>query len=340
MPNRRTMLKAITAGALVPFLPGGAFAQSGNLNWSRGPDLPVALQEIYAAVHQGEIWIAGGLTLNAAGEMGISDRCFVYAPQSQTWREGPRLSEPMHHPQLVSTGDQLYLIGGFRQANGGAWSMRDNVESLEGAHWVPGPTLPSPLAETHAGFVGGGLHLAGGRTPSRAANARWQDHTDTDMHLILDPLSDQWTVGEPLPLARNSGAAIVVDDKLVVVGGRTVRSGNLADHHEFDPQAGTWRTLPPMPEARGGIAAAAYHETIHVFGGEYFEGRSGVFETVLSYDLNAGIWRETGPMPVPRHGLAAVTFGDAIYTIGGATKAGASGTSATVEMLHPLFLPQ
>lgn len=342
MPTRRTILKSTIAGAAVALVPSIHLRAAETLRWSVGPGLPIPLQEIYATAHQGEIWIAGGLTPDQSGNISVSDRSFALDPQSLIWREGPRLSEPMHHPQLLSTGDDLYLIGGFRAANSGIWSMRDNVQIMDGSTWRTAPPLVMPLAESHGAVLDGKLHLAGGRRPAGEANAQWRDHTDTDIHLKFDPQSQEWTRAASLPAPRNSGAGVAAGGKFYVIGGRTVDGGNSDSVNRFNPATGEWQACAPMPEARGGIAAAQSDGNILIFGGEYLNGPNGagVFETVLEYSITHNVWSTLGPMPHPRHGLAANAFNQNIIVIGGAIHAGANGTVNTVTILNPLFSPK
>lgn len=339
MISRRTVLKTSAAGLLTVALPQLVRSEDQQAHWEDGPDLPIPLQEIYATVHRGEIWVAGGLTVTGTGDIAVSDRCFVLNPDTRVWREGPRLSEPMHHPQMVSVAGTLYLIGGFRVSEGGAWAMRDTVEMLNGDGWQTAAPLPMPLAETHAAVLNGKVHLAGGRTPVGQSNADWQDHADTDVHLIFDPADESWREGPPLPFARNSGAAVSEASSFYVLGGRTVAGGNRADVHRFDVATGGWTALANLPEARGGTAAALLDERIFLFGGEYFDGggNGGVYETVLAYTISDDDWVDLGPIPTPRHGLASVARNGRIWTLGGATEAGANGTSRSVEILSPLF---
>ena len=77
--------------------------------WSRGPDAPIALTEVAAAAHDGRVWVAGGLDADGTA----SDRVLILDPSTGTWSDGPSLPEGVHHAALVSTGDALFLVGGY-----------------------------------------------------------------------------------------------------------------------------------------------------------------------------------------------------------------------------------
>jgi N-acetylneuraminic acid mutarotase len=309
-------------------------------SWETRAPLPYRVQEIYPALHEGRIWVAGGLSPDVAegGDIGLSDRVVVYDPATDVWSDGPSLPEPRHHPYLVSTEEGLFVFGGFVAGEGGVWSGSADVLRLdeEAGRWERVAELLHPQSETVAAVLGGVVYLATGRAPEGEANADWDDQSDMARVQRFDPATLQVSAGPAAPTARNSAAGAVLEGKLYVVGGRTVEGGNRADAEVFDPATGAWERLTPMPEPQGGIAAAAHQGRLYVFGGEFFgAGGSGVHERSWVYEPADDAWEEIVPMPVPRHGLGAVTVGDAIYVVAGASEAGGSGTSDRLSVFRP-----
>ena len=100
--------------------------------WSRAPDLPIRVQEIYPAVMGGRIYVTGGLSPDMVPEqLNISDRVFSWAPGEASWREEPRLPLPIHHPYGLEREGKLFAIGGFTAREGGRWSMSEVVHLLD-----------------------------------------------------------------------------------------------------------------------------------------------------------------------------------------------------------------
>ncbi|MEO1037989.1 MAG: kelch repeat-containing protein [Pseudomonadota bacterium] len=316
--------------------------------WRSAPDLPIRVQEIYPAVHDGALFVAGGLSPDiGGGRIGLSDRVFSLLPGATRWRELPRLPVATHHPNCVSFGGAVFAIGGFTARQGGAWSMSDQVRvfDFERNQWRAGPDLPTPYAETVAAAVGVNLHLVTGRRPAGMTNANWSDHADSNAHLVLEPGTSVWRTRAPAPTARNSAAGAVLGGRLHVIGGRTVSGGNSDAHEVYDAERDGWDRLAPLPQPEagprgaGGLAAAELGGRLYAFGGEWFDNSGGgVYAQVWAYDPVADAWQEIGRMPTPRHGLGAVTLQGAIYTIGGAAAAGGNLTSAAVEVLEPQSL--
>lgn len=307
---------------------------AGSLNWQKKADLLIPVQEIYPAVFQGEIYVAGGLSSELPKQQGqMTAQVQIYDPKTNTWRYGPALPEGRHHGQLVAVNDQLFLFGGFIQANGGHWSASTDVLQLDPKlqRWLKVASLPAPLSETVSWVLDHKVHLISGRSPATKANAQWHDQVDVAIHWIFDPKSLKTEVAPALPEAKNSAAGVVLNEVGYLVGGRQVKGGNKADVYSFNPKNQQWAAQKAMPEAQAGLAAAVLNQQLWIFGGEFFEQGGGVFSKVWSYSAADNNWQPQGEMPVPRHGLGAVALDDAIYVIGGATAVGLKQTSAVLE---------
>ena len=184
-------------------------------------------------------------------------------------------------------------------------------------------------------MLGDALHVCGGRQPVGESNTAWTDHSDVVDHFILTDLDGKWDTGAPLPTARNSAAAAVIDTNWHVVGGRTVAEGNTLAHEVYDAKEDRWRSAAPMPQGQGGLAAAAVSGKLYAFGGEYLDNGGGVYPEAWGYDPSTDAWSALPDMPNPRHGLGAVAIGSDIYVIGGALEVGGSKTSNLVEVFTP-----
>lgn len=315
--------------------PASETPENGSF-WRAGPTLPYAVQEIYPALHEGRIHLAGGFVSDGNQISGVTDQHILLDPETGDWTDAAVLPTPRHHPNLISFQDRLLAIGGFQaESEQAVWVMQPGVWAYDGEMWADAPALPQPNGESVAGVLNDHVHICGGRKPSGIANANWNDQTDTGDHFMLTGLDDTWIQAAPLPTARNSAAAALIEAKWHVVGGRTVAGGNTPAHEVYDAKEDRWRTAAPMPQGQAGLAAATVGETLYAFGGEYFDNGGGVYPEVWAYDPSADRWAAAPDMPHPRHGLGAVKLGDEIYVIGGALQAGGNQTSSLVEVFMP-----
>lgn len=337
--DRRTFLAATGAAAAVPF---AACARETTDGWIPGTPLPWAVQEVYSAVADGRIMVAGGLRRGTGSGLIIEDRVGVYDPARDAWTEEARLPSPRHHP-MVFTGPWVgFVVGGYGRSEAGDWTNTTDGWILTGSGWAPAYPLPTPQAEAVGVQLGDNLHLITGRTPAGAANAQWNDQADTAEHRVLVPGGNRgWERARPAPMARNSAAGAVLDGAIWIAGGRTVGGGGTGRLDRYDTVADRWDTLAPIPrspatgqQVGGGLAMAAAGGKLVAFGGEWFApGGGGVFAETWVYDPTADRWQAGPPMRTPRHGLAAAAVDGVIYAIAGGEVVSGGRAGGVVEAL-------
>src|SRR5262249_54068892 len=136
----------------------------------------------------------------------------------------------------------------------------------------------------------------------------------------FDPATKQWQDLPDLPQGRSSHDAVVVGDKVVVVGGWTMNGAEKAS--DWQPSVLVldlahkplkWEAVK-QPFERRALTAAEYTGKVYVLGGLNKEGRTEL--TVNVYDPANGTWT-TGPdLPGPqRNGFStgACALGDRLY---------------------------
>lgn len=327
--RRRFAAAAAAAPILLNACENGTSSEPPTGAWRSGPDAPYAVQEIYPALHDGAIWIAGGFSPQT---LGATDRVIALDVAREAWVERPKLPTRSHHVHLASLDGTLYAIGGFLGGlTGVRWICTPRVLRLGGENWVEAAPLPKPIGEAVPVVHAGRIHLIGGRSPVGEANADWDDQGDVGDHFVLASDASQWERAAPLPMARNSAASASFGEAIHVISGRTVANGQTPAHHIYDAREDRWRDGPPFPEPRGGLAAAVLGTRIICGGGEIFEPAS-VGDALYAYD-DASEWQRFERMPVPRHGHGFVVANDALYALGGAQRPSADGTLARVDVL-------
>ena len=330
--KRREMMLLSGAAVFAGCASNTGFLATRNLRWREGPSLPAPKQEIYPALHNGEIWLTGGFIAREGRIVGPTNETLILDPRSGVWREGPGIPAPRHHPQLQSHNGKLHVLGGFQAISAeGMWQMQTGGWRLDEDGWNRLPDLPEPLGEAVTASLPDGLHFAGGRTPVADANSAWTDHADTGLHFVLT--GDAWESAAPLPTPRNSSTAEVIDGRWHVVGGRTVSGGNTAAHEAYIASEDRWVRLAPMPQAQAGLASGVIDGKLYAFGGEWFGDGGGVYPQCWVYDPQADSWQAGPDMRSPRHGLGGVTLNNEIYAIGGALQPSGRDTSVLVEIL-------
>ena len=283
--------------------------------------MPTPRSEIQAAVADGRIYVAGGFAMGSR----IVAAFEAYDPQTDSWERLAPLPRRIHHAALAALDGRVYLSGGYRGLNMSVGTTELAVFDPAENRWQALADMPAPRAAHVMVAHGDHLYVLGGITEDLASVWRY------------DPAGDSWEAGLPrMPTAREHLAAAVIDDDILVVGGRL--HGNQATLEAFDTATGAWRSLPPMPTPRGGLTAVAVAGRLHVTGGEAFNPPQ-TFEEHEVFDPASGSWETLAPLPSARHGLASVALDGSFYVIGGATLPGA-GTFASVTTTVHIFDPE
>lgn len=320
--------RPLIAAAFLAAAPSFALGETVAAQWSPAADMPLGVQEIYAGVLDGQVFVTGGIP---AEDSGYTDATSTYDPQTDTWTARANLPERRHHISLSVIGDQVYGLGGFTGPFP-EWEIKSSVFIYDNASdsWSPGVDLPSPRGEHVSAVVDGKVYVIGGRTGSTDGPQNFAAYKDTSLNEVFDPATGTWEPRAPAPTARNSAAAAVIDGKIYVVGGREYltaddgdfRLANFDTLEVYDPASDTWETRAPMPKGQGGLAAAALDGKLYAFGGEQWVPSPEVTASAYVYDPATDAWSELPDMPTARHGLAAAAVGSQVVVFGGASLPG------------------
>lgn len=185
--------------------------------------------------------------------------------------------------------------------------------------------LPGPRTEVTGTTWGGHIITVGGLDATGAA----MSNVD-----IYDPETDTWESGPDLPEPLHHTAVAVLDDRVHVVGGYTIRDGSwvaLADVWSLGEGEEEWREEPPLGTPRGALAVASAGERLVAIGGVDPDG--AVLASTETLDGGADGWEPGPDMATTREHLAAAAVGDEVYAIAG--RAGGFGTNRdSVEVLR------
>jgi N-acetylneuraminic acid mutarotase len=184
-----------------------------------------------------------------------------------------------------------------------------DVEVFDGKQWNNETTLPGDgLNAPTASILGNKLYIIGG--------FKAVTNQPTDEVKVYNLQTNEWNLASSLPNPRGGHVAVVLNDRIHVLGGGNSVS-TLADHLEYDPTRDTWKELAPLPRSEGSPAAVVVEGKIYVVGGR--SGNSD-FGDVYIYDPLADSW-STGPAIEPRGAAGAVVYCGNIYIFGGESQA-------------------
>jgi hypothetical protein len=191
LPSERTEVAAAAVGrriwVLGGYAPDGATLARAEVydtatdTWSRGPDLPVAVNHAMAATLDGVLYVAGG-----NDGRGPSDQ--VARLDGGRWRRLAPLPQGRQAGGLVALDGRLYLVGGVVD---GGLASDTQVYDPAADRWSSAPGLPTSREHLGAAATGGRVYVVGGRRGGIGNNLAAAE--------AFDPAAGRWTAVAPMP---------------------------------------------------------------------------------------------------------------------------------------------
>ncbi|ELU17698.1 hypothetical protein CAPTEDRAFT_146149 [Capitella teleta] len=185
--------------------------------------------------------------------------------------------------------------------NGEMWLCSDiNIQ-----HWQHIQKLPSECWQYSACASPGGFVVSGG----------FRNNICQRDCYSYDACDAQWSILQPMSIARASHSSIHHDHHLYIVGGQDGRD-NLDSVETLDINTLQWSHLPPLPFHIQLCYLAIVSNSLFVLGGYNRRWSADVHE----FDIAQQTWRSRSPMPEICDGGAAVQFDGHVFVVGGTTR--------------------
>jgi len=215
------------------------------------------------------IVIAGGLVDSAAATANLQTDLFSVATESIS--SGPDLQEAHLDGCMASTGDAVYMIGGWTS---GYNSHSAKVEKLTkgGSSWSYVADLPEPRGDCAAAALNGKVYVVGGYYSDSYDASEGMRNTLYE----YDPETDKWTQKASMRHARGDLQLVARDNSLLAIGGEVFHTNSDGEHRdkvashfveEYYPDSDHWEHRAMLGQGRFRFAATVTHWGVHVFGG-------------------------------------------------------------------------
>ena len=231
-------------------------------------------------------------------------------PAPGSWAVGRDSPFRVQQLQAAVLDNRIWLAGGLLgpdQATNKTEYYDPTVRT-----WGSGPNLP--FLVHHAMLVNyhGQLWLIGGFLPvGHNLEAAASDHV-----LILDPAQNRWVEGPPLHHARAAGAAVVVGDQIVVVGGRTGGKTETEVKTTEIYNGKSWHDAPDIPVPGDHLAGVTDGTYLYAIGGRALSV-SDNHNALQRFNPATGQWTQLTPLPVADSDLGAAYISGQLVTFGG-----------------------
>lgn len=269
-----------------------------NGSWVTLADMPTARGWCSAARHENKIYVTGGSIVGGSRLPTVE----VYDVLSNKWSTStPLLKARDEHLTLVCDG-RVYVVGGVPTGTSHALTTMEVYDEKNNA-WNTSFAAMNRGRGYAAGVVWNNRIYVFGGKPSLGVSRALQSAE------MYDPKENKWFDVKMPPSARSAHRAIVIDDKIILLGGqvssadgKTVTAVESAE--EYDPKTDSWTPLDqvacwrlPLPCANFAVHFDEKTRDIIIAGG-WPIARSGA---AFRRNGKTGNWSVLPQLPYPNY---------------------------------------
>lgn len=328
MSNERSSHQAVIVGSTV-YVMGGWELSGGTLDheWRedmlscdlsapscewKSEKMPFDTRAMGATVHQGKIYVLGGLTPE-----GSSDAVHIYDVESGRWTDGPSLPDDNLTIRAASWRGRLYANG----ADGKVYRLTEDGASWEKVGALQFPRMFHQMVATKDGLI------ALGGIPSTRRGGRMRHMELLSNAPKLGGVA--WTL-KAESTAKNRQGAFLVGQKLYVFGGN-----NSVKQHDFEKtnfvnasyslDLGTlqWSEVATLPVARQSMLSVVAGTRkkpvgLAIGGFGWSDEKLRTQADIFAYNFSDKTWNQfAGAMPEARSQFGLAQWEDMVWLFGG-----------------------
>jgi N-acetylneuraminic acid mutarotase len=282
--------------------------------WSRLKPMPSPPVTHLTAARDGDtLWFAGGFLGDHPGP--ATDQVWQYRLSIDSWEPGPPLPGLRGSGFLERVGRRLHFVGGYvaDRITGSAshWTLNLDGDTV----WREAAPLPNPRGHIAGVELRGQLYVIGG--------AFHHDPIPDDVRLVqrYDPTTNIWTelASLPRPLSHAEPSTFVLDENIVVVGGRDFENAERRPTEAvtailvYDPAVNTWTEIDDLPVPLHGAEARLIGDHLVVHGGSPAWDNPRRETWRLRF---RDVWRPRPSLPVALGEVAAGIVGRSLLVVG------------------------
>ena len=256
--------------------------------WTSSTALPLTMGGQNVVVTKNRVYMIGGLyngttttaiyyaAINADGTLG-------------TWVTDTNFPVQISTSAPVITKDRIYMIGGYVLGTGGGaidtvYTAPISAEGVIGA-WTVGPALPVKTYAGQAVVTKNRVYFLGGVTVAGATTAVYTSAINADGTLV------GWSAGTPLPQVNGYSQAVVLKNRVYLIGGILASGGDANVYTapiNADGTLGTWKIDSVLAGQINQSQAIVTKSLLYLIGGRYStsSATSAIFSTPLAGGLN------------------------------------------------------
>lgn len=221
--------------------------------WIRLTNMPEVRGNLAVAEASGKIYAIGG------GQRGVTNTNYEYTLETDTWQTLDSMPTARQHIDCGVVDNKIYVIGGITSFTN--ITKKNEMYDPETNSWsdkAPIPTLRNNPAVVTKDLL---IYVIGGAGSEKSI---WTTIATVECY---NTKTDEWTTKSDLPIPLFAPGAVVVGNKIVVLGGQDQSGKSLSSVLIYDIESDTWEYTTDLPTINCFAGYASVGNKIYVIGG-------------------------------------------------------------------------
>ena len=234
-------------------------------------------------VANGKLYVVGGIN----NDYDMIATLEVYDPASNTWETKTPMPTARVSAAAAVVGNKIYVVGG--QNSNYTCLATLEVYDIETDTWE----TKAPMSQIRSQgetvqaidgklYVVGGGKMQGGYPPFLKSLE------------VYDPATDTWETKASMPQTRAGLTSVILNEKMLVMGGTDDDWYSVDDAFIYDPQANTWNRFTDLPVPLHRTSSQIVNGDLYIIGGKNsdYESTDDVYKLSSTY-LSDAYQKET-----------------------------------------------
>lgn len=217
--------------------------------WVKLANMPEAKGNLAVAEASGKIYAIGG---------GFTKTNYEYTLETDTWQTLDSMPTARQHIDCGVVDNKIYVIGGITSFTN--ITRKNEMYDPETNSWSEKASIPTlrnnPAIVTKDSLI----YVIGGAGSEKSI---WKTIATVECY---NTKTDEWTTKSDMPFVLFKPGAVVVNNKIVVLGGQE-RGKSLSSVLIYDIESDTWESTTPLPQINCFAGYVSVGNKIYVIGG-------------------------------------------------------------------------
>jgi N-acetylneuraminic acid mutarotase len=218
--------------------------------WVKLANMPEARGNLAVAQVSGKIYAIGG---------GFTNTNYEYTPETDTWQTLDSMPTSRQHIDCAVVNNKIHIIGGITSFQ--SITKKNEVYDTETDTWSERASIPSLRNNPAVVAKDSLIYVIGGAGSEKSI---WKTTSAVECY---NTKTNEWNTKSDLPFVLFKPGAVVVNNKIIVLGGQDAKGKSLSSVLIYDIESDKWENTTLLPQINCFAGYASVGNKIYVIGG-------------------------------------------------------------------------